>query len=113
MSQTEKVSASFRYRPVFNKNDFQVIADEYGYTIKYRTLLVVVQPLTSAIGQKIHHAPKAVTELTTRHALAGDNTVMDILSKPDHPLTKRCREIDRLHDYRHVNRDTSVCTVLF
>lgn len=113
MSQTEKVSASFRYRPVFNKNDFQVIADEYGYTLSYRTLLVVVQPLTSAIGQKIHHAPKAVTELTKLHTIAGDNIVMDILSRHDRPLTKRCREIDRLHDYRHVNRDTSVCIVLF
>ena len=113
MSQTEKVSASFRYRPVFNNNDFQVIADEYGYTIRYRTLLVVVQPLTSAIGQKIHHGPKAVTELTKRHTLAGDIAVMDILARPDHPLNKRCHEIDRLHDYRHVNRDTSVCIVLF
>ena len=113
MSQTEQVSASFRYRPVFNKNAFKVIADEYGYTIKYRTLLVEVKPLTSAIGQKIHHAPKVVSELIQRHTLAGDNLVMDILSRAGHPLAKRCREIDRLHEYRKINRDTSVCTVLF
>lgn len=98
MQDSKQNESSFKFRPLFNWNAFTVNADENGFTLKYRGLLVIV--VTLHHGQYRVIGPAQIRARTAANIRAAGDLIKAISTDREHDLTPRCREIDRIVEYK-------------